>query len=127
MITDAERKKREEFLKVFYADQAIELAELKRFRELVKDIEEETCYLFKTRLFAKKNLCLHIKSGNLFRKVEVLVDSKHNTKSVTGYDKDDYDKSYERVSEDIKTPRELALFLGIDADDYDTSKRIKAY
>lgn len=127
MITDAERKKRAEFLRVFEADQAIELKELERLRGLIKAIEEETCIVFKTRLNKRRNKSLVVKSGNLYTKIEVLVDSKFDTKSVTGYDKDDYDKSYEGVSEDIKTPRELALFLGIDADDYDTSKRIKAY
>jgi len=122
---------REEFLKKFNADCELELKVLNDLRELVKGIETETCYKFKTRLNARKNKSLVITSGNLYRKIDVLVDSDKEADytTVCSLDKEGYETAWATIHiNELTTPKELALkLLQIEEDKYDDSARVKAY
>jgi len=120
---------KEEFMKKFNADQELEVQELTKLIGLVKFIEAETYFKFKTRLNKRKNKSLVITSGSLYRKVEVLVDSnKDDYTTVTILDKEGYETTHRVIHmNEIKTAKDLALLIGVEEENYDSSAKVKAY
>jgi len=120
---------RDVFLKRFQADEEATLKELKRLRELIKGVEEETFFVFKSRLNSRRNKSLSVKSGSLDVKIEVLTDTSNNrtSQTFTILDAKGYEVAFKRNSNSVRTPKQLAMLMGIDEEHYLRSAKIKAF
>lgn len=120
----------EEFIKEHYDlnENNLEIDELKRIYQLLLDITNETFYKFKIKLNLKKENYITVTNGLFYRKIIVTYIEGTKSYYMSILDKPGYEKHFISNSfKEIKSPDEMATYLGITKEKYKNSKELKSY